>query len=375
LLRNQVKYHAIELDSSHKFCFYVSHRNIYITMANNTATNLSAEALFRSGLEFAGFEQPANQTEHEKRRHMKRDMRRFKAHYGIGPEAIKALIADLESIQGKAVTPKCLFLTICWLRLYETEEVMAGRWGWGEKKCREIKNEYLESIHRLKTHKISFVGLNPNCKFLGVDCIHVPSTEFRVTPHSKWWSHKSNGPGVSFEIVCDPVVGKIRQVEICTGWLLIVLSPAYVYHFLFRWVAGPQPASVHDITILRGGKVKDGKEKWNRQALYWNVPQGVKLVGDSGYSGQQDKVTTTKDAHSKETKQLFARIKSQVETANGRFKNFKILTTGFRHYAGPAGIEDEQKTIAKLSKIKTAFEAVVVLVEYDIENGHPLFVV
>ena len=121
--------------------------------------------------------------------------------------------------------------------------------------------------------------------------------------------------------------------------------------------------------------MKDGKEKWNRQALYWNVPQGVKLVGDSGYSGQQDKVTTTKDAHSKETKQLFARIKSQVETANGRFKNFKILTTGFRHYAGPAGLEDEQKTIAKLSKIKTAFEAVVVLVEYDIENGHPLFVV
>lgn len=305
---------------------------------------------------------------------MVRDMRRFKAHYGIGPEAIKALIADLESIQGKAVTPKCLFLTICWLRLYETEEVMAGRWGWGEKKCREIKNEYLDRIHRLKAKKISFVGLDPNCKFLGVDCIHVRSTEFRTTPHSKWWSHKSNGPGVSFEIVCDPVVGKIRQVEIRTSCLLFVLS-AYVYHFLFRWVAGPQPASVHDITILRGGQKKDGKDKWNKKALYWRKPKNVMLVGDSGYGGQQDVVTTTKDSHSAETKKLFARIKSQVESANGRFKNFKILTTGFRHYAGPPELEDEDKTNEKLRKIKTAFESVVVLVEYDIENGHPLFVV
>ena len=113
------------------------------------APNLSveAEALFRRGLEFAGFKQPANQTEHEKERHMVRDMRRFKAHYGIGPEAIKALIADLESIQGKAVTPKCLFLTICWLRLYETEEVMAGRWGWGEKNAGRSKmNTWIEFI-------------------------------------------------------------------------------------------------------------------------------------------------------------------------------------------------------------------------------------
>ena len=40
---------------------------------------------------------------------MVRDMRRFKAHYGIGPEAIKALIADLEST-GTTVSPKRLFL-------------------------------------------------------------------------------------------------------------------------------------------------------------------------------------------------------------------------------------------------------------------------
>eukprot|EP00804_Cyclotella_cryptica_P013907 CCRYP_002431-RA/>CCRYP_002431-RA protein AED:0.29 eAED:0.34 QI:0/0/0/1/0/0/4/0/136 len=111
--------------------------------------------------------------------------------------------------------------------------------------------------------------------------------EFRCDPNSKWWSHKFNGPGVSFEVVCDPVYGKIR------------------------WINGPQPVSVHDITFLRGGK-KGKMNTWNRSSLYFNVPESVKLVGDSAYAGQPD-------------------------------------------------------------KIKVAFEAADVLVQYDIENGHSLF--
>ena len=130
-----------------------------------------------------------------------------------------------------------------------------------------------------------------------------------------------------------------------------------------RWVSGPQPASVHDITILRGGKAGKMNE-WDRNALYFHIPDGVKLVGDSGYDGQRDKVTTTMDAHSSTTKALFKRIKSQLESCNGRFKNFKVVRESFRH---------GQSTDGKLKRHKHSFVACVVLVQYDIENGHPLF--
>lgn len=130
-----------------------------------------------------------------------------------------------------------------------------------------------------------------------------------------------------------------------------------------RWINGPQPASIHDLTFLRGGKAKQAKSTWKKDSLYNNVPDGIKLVGDSAYAGQPDKVTRTMDAHQPKTKKLFARIKSMNETANGRIKSFKALRESFRHGTS---------TNDKLKKIKMAFEAAAVLVQYDIENGHPL---
>ena len=104
--------------------------------------------------------------------------------------------------------------------------------------------------------------------------------------------------------------------------------------------------------------------QWDRSSLYFNAPDHVKLVGDSGYEGQPDKVTTTSDAHAAETKNLFKRIKSALETCNGRFKNFNVVSHSFCH---GTGTED------KLKKVKCSFGACAVLVQYDIENGHSLF--
>ena len=89
----------------------------------------------------------------------------------------------------------------------------------------------------------------------------------------------------------------------------------------------------------------------------------MKLVGDSAYAGQPDKVTTTKDAHDRKTKELFARMKSLQETVFKRIKDFKIM----RHFRHGSGTKD------RLEKIKIAFEATAVLVEYDIEYEKPLF--
>ena len=107
---------------------------------------------------------------------------------------------------------------------------MSGRWGFGEQYCRENVRDYVSRIQSLKSKKISFDGLDPKCQFLPIDTVHIRSQEFRCDPSSKWYSHKSNGPAVSFEVVADPVEGKIR------------------------WTNGPEPASINDLTFFRGGK-------------------------------------------------------------------------------------------------------------------------
>jgi hypothetical protein len=137
-----------------------------------------------------------------------------------------------------------------------------------------------------------------------------------------------NSPGVSFEVVANPVDGHIR------------------------WVNRPEPASTHDLTFLCGGK--KGKEKeWEKSSLYFNLPKGLKLVGDSAYKGQPGKVSTTNDAHDPATKEFFARMKSMQETVLKRLKDFKVLWGPFRHGQG---------TKDKLEKIKLCFEACLVLV-------------
>jgi hypothetical protein len=267
--------------------------------------------------------------------------RQFRAHYGVGSRAIAALIADLQRLQPHLTFQlQFLFMAIYWMKQYDTEEVMASRWGYAERFCREVVRAYVSRIQALKPTKITFNGLSPSCRFLPVDTVHIQCQEFRCDPHSKWYSHKFNGPGVSFEVVADPIDGKIR------------------------WINGPQPASMHDLTFLRGGTKQDKKENWKRSALYFHVPDNTKLVGDSAYEGQADKVSITKDAHNRATKALFARMKSMMETCFGRLKSFRILRETFRHGTGTAD---------KLNKVKMVFEAAAVLVQYDCENGHPLF--
>ena len=167
------------------------------------ASNLSSDDLLELGLSYVGFG-PERQNVSDDT-----NSSRFRAHFGVGPKALKALIGDLEQYGGE-VTPKKLFMSICWLKLYDSEMVMAGRWGHGEKYCRETVKEYVSRIRKLKPLKITFDNLHPNCQFLGVDCIHARSQEFRCDPDSKWWSHKFNGPGLSYEIVTDPYQGYIR---------------------------------------------------------------------------------------------------------------------------------------------------------------------
>ncbi len=74
---------------------------------------------------------------------------------------------------------------------------------------------------------------------------------------------------------------------------------------------GPKPASTHDITFFRGGtqvsaNCHKNEATWDKNALYFQIPKGKKLISNSGYKGKPSKISMTLDEHSAEVKEFFA---------------------------------------------------------------------
>ena len=73
------------------------------------------------------------------------------------------------------------------------------------------------------------------------------------------------------------------------------------------WMRGPFPASVHDITIFRGGKADESEDTWDKNSLYFatkNLGGGAKGLADDGYKqGEPDTVLTWKEGQSSELKE------------------------------------------------------------------------
>ena len=130
------------------------------------------------------------------------------------------------------------------------------------------------------------------------------------------------------------------------------------------WVNGPVPSGAkHDGTIFRGGTNETKKSKWLQSSLYFKMPRGKKAVGDSGYKGISN-VTITKSTQSKGLKKFLTRAKQRQETFHTRLKSFNVLGHRFRHGSS---------TKNKMELHKMCVEAICVIVQYDLKNGHPLF--
>jgi hypothetical protein len=85
-------------------------------------------------------------------------IRRFQAYYGIGPGAVKQLANDLKEKYDEPFNLPNLFMALNLLKLYCTEEVMAGKWGHGKQYCRENTKKYVRLIRSIKSKKSHFVG-------------------------------------------------------------------------------------------------------------------------------------------------------------------------------------------------------------------------
>lgn len=269
------------------------------------------------------------------------NLERFSTQYGFHPQTVAAVINDNPHIHQKQ-----LFMTLSWFKLYDTELVMESRWKWHPETIRNILYEVCRQLAARKADMIVFCDFYALQVLLAsLDCVHFECDEFRTDPGGKWYSHKSNGPGLSYEVCVDTVKDRIV------------------------WARGPYPAATHDITIFRGGKKKDGKHTWDKSSLYHQIPPGKRVIGDSGYLGEPDKVSTTLGGHAPETQELFARLKSRQETLFRGYKALKIFGgKSFRHKGRQGGGSKERMRVHGL-----VFDAVTVLMQYNMKNGSPLF--
>lgn len=264
---------------------------------------------------------------------------RFKAHFGVGPKTVHAIYVDLRK-ECASSNLKYQLLAMNWLKLYDTEHVAAARWKHCEDTIRAKQKMYARRIQSLKEKKIIFGGFKDSeIHWVTVDTVNFRTFEFRKDPSTKYFNPKSNGPGLKYEFAVA-----LRRPDLV-------------------WIRGPIPAGqMHDSTVFRGGRKND--KKHDKTALYWKLPVGKKAIGDSGYAGMPDKVTVTKDGQSKALKQFLGRAKNRQESLHTRLKSFNVLSGCFRHGKG---------TESKLELHKTCVEAVCVIVQYDMENGSPVF--
>jgi len=160
-----------------------------------------------------------------------------------------------------------------------------------------------------------------------VDGVHCQINEPQhptLSKNPKYYSHKFHQAGLNYELGLSIFENKLV------------------------WLKGPSGSGKPDITFFRkkGLKKKITKGK------------GMKVIGDNGYRGERGVVSTPNAHDPEELRKFKSRARARHESFNGRIKNFRCLDVRFRH---------------GIAKHKMVFEAVCVIVQYQLENGSPLF--
>jgi hypothetical protein len=103
---------------------------------DNSETNaITGEAMLQFGLLHAGFNADRQKVV------AATNIRRFRAFYGVGPNALSALYNDLP---GPKKDPMRFLMAVKWLMLYDTEHVLSGRWALLEETLRSVVKEYID---------------------------------------------------------------------------------------------------------------------------------------------------------------------------------------------------------------------------------------
>ena len=278
------------------------------------------------GLELVGFK-----TRRIKRTRYKKNLSRFCSAFGVGPETVRDLLNDIAQ-HGIKDEPDAVWLLIAlnWMRVYNTEEFMEGVFDSDEKTIREHVWDYILAIRQLKDVKIKWLWDDRHANdggpvfIISVDGVHCPINEPRKKPNAKWYSHKFHKPGLAYEIAIS------------------------VYSSKVVWVRGPFPAGTSDLSIFK----RTGK------GLKHKMPPGTKAIADRAYTSESLCATRNDEFDDGRVRKFKRRVRARHENINARIKVYNALTIPFRH-----GVQ----------KHGAVFDVACILVQYNMENGHPLF--
>jgi DDE superfamily endonuclease len=289
---------------------------------------VTAEQFLERGLEAVGFSVARQQ-----RTRAATLVRRFRASFGASPGACSAIYRDLQTTHianARIAKPDSHYFLVAlnWLATYKKEEEMAGFFQCHEETLRKHIKKYVDAIAALRAQKIVWKDLNedPVAIFpLSVDGIHCRANEPRKQPSATWCLPKLKQAALAYEVGIS------------------------VYSNHIVWVSGPFPAAQHDLKTYQ-----------SPNGLRSKIPEGIKVIADRGYRGEDvgRTISIRNPQDSQALKDFKRRVRARHESVNARLKHFKILEDRFRH-----GVH----------RHKAVFEAVCVITQYDMENGHPLF--
>lgn len=262
---------------------------------------------------------------------------RFQDSYYACPQTVKDIFRDIQNpdLAGTRSianpNPSHLLCALRLLKKYPSKYDLAGSGGCTEKTALSRAWKYIVAIQALKEYKIKWIFHDtdsyPEMFVASVDGVHCQIWEPRTTPSSKWYSKKFNKAGLTYEI------------------------GVAIYHDKIVWINGPFPAGENDKRVFD----KPG-------GLASRLQEGQQVIGDEGYRGSPDKVSTRNTFDAPEVKCFKRRVKARHETVNSRLKAFAILNQRFRTTGN-----------SRLTKHKAAFEACSVIIQFELDNGSPLF--
>jgi hypothetical protein len=206
------------------------------------------------------------------------------------------LLIAQNMLPGKASVYHLLW-TLQHLKMYCSQTASAMITRVCEKTYRDWVKKFLEALRCVSVQYIRWGNRFMND--VGCTClVTVDGTDCKIqepTPFSRgWYSHKSNGPGVRYE------VGLCIQ----TGWIV--------------WVNGPFPCGEWlDLRIAREGIVH-------------HLLPGEMFIADGGYCDGGEYFNTPNGLNNEE-QGMQSLARSRHETVNKRLKQFKVIDGVYRH--------------------------------------------
>ena len=291
----------------------------------------TAGEVLKKGLVLAGVDEQSIQ-----RRKHQTNVKTFVDRYGTTHIVCAAIWEDLQvTTIANAYLPVSerggfdyFLMALHFLKRYDVESERALTYKRHRDTVRDRSWYFIERIQALKEEKIRWPEDNNDTWIMTVDGVHCWCYEPKHPEFSmdtKYYSHKYNKAGLNYEL----------GVSISESRLI--------------WMKGPFPAGTNDKTVFREHGLCDRLRH-----------VGKKAIVDGGYYAADllDVLSPPNASDSPRVKKFKRRAQRRHEVFNGMIKSFECLSQRFRH--GEA-------------KFASCFEACCVIMQYQMENGSPLY--